>query len=471
MSLDLVVIGAGMAGMVAAVRAAGRGLKVAVLEKGEGERYPCNTRLSGGIIHIAFVDPKREAADILAAIEGVDSGGAEPDLASALAESVSPAIDFLRSEGARFLRAGGQEYQNWMLAPPRRLIAGMDWEGRGPDVLLRGLAQRLAAHGGTLHRGTRAIGLTMRDGTCTGVETANGAFRARAVLIADGGFQANTAMLSDHITATPPALKQRGAATGMGDGLAMARAAGAAITDLSRFYGHLLCRDAMHNDKVWPYPELDGIAVTGMLVDAAGNRLVDEGLGGVNMANALARSPDPLGGVIVFDAAIWDGPGRSARIPANPALENAGGTILRAGSLNELAGLAGIQGDALAASVAAHNQAIAAGTLSDLSPPRSTERFKPWPIATAPFMAIPCCAGITYTMGGIRIDRDARVLSDAGTPIRGLYAAGSCTGGLEGGANATYLGGLAKAAAFGLRAADHIAVTNETTIREQETSR
>ena len=470
MSLDLVVIGAGMAGMVTAVRAAGRGLKVAVLEKGEAERYPCNTRLSGGIIHIAFVDPKRKAADILAAIGRVDSGGAEPELASALAESVSPAIDFLRSEGARFLRAGGQEYQNWMLAPPRRLVAGMDWEGRGPDVLLRGLAQRLAALGGTLHRGTRAIALTMRDGTCVGVETENGDFPARAVLIADGGFQANTAMLAEHITATPPALKQRGAATGMGDGLAMARAAGAATTDLRRFYGHLLCRDAMHNDKVWPYPELDGIAVSGMLVGGNGRRLVDEGLGGVNMANALACSPDPLGGVIVFDAAIWDGPGRSARIPANPALENAGGTILRADSLEDLARQAGLPGDGLAASVAAHNEAISAGSLSALSPPRSTERFKPWPIATAPFMAIPCCAGITYTMGGIRIDRNARVLNDAGAPIRGLYAAGSCTGGLEGGHNATYLGGLAKAAAFGLRAADHISETNETVLLKQETS-
>ncbi len=470
MSLDLVVVGAGMAGMVTAVRAAGRGLKVAVLEQGEGERYPCNTRLSGGILHIAFVDPKRAPTDILAAIKRVDSGGAEPELASALAESVSPAIDFLRSEGAKFLRAGGQEYQNWMLAPPRRLVAGMDWEGRGPDVLLRGLAQRLAVLGGTLHRGIRAVGLTMLDRRCVGVETENGPFPARAVLIADGGFQANTAMLADHITATPPALKQRGAATGMGDGLTMARAAGAAITDLSRFYGHLLCRDAMTNDKVWPYPELDGIATAGLLVGGDGRRLVDEGLGGVNMANALARSADPLAGVIVFDAAIWDGPGRSARIPANPALENAGGTILRADSLAALASLAGLPAEALAASVAAHNQAIASNALAALSPPRSAERFKPWPIATAPFMAIPCCAGITYTMGGIRIDRDARVLNRAGTPIPGLYAAGSCTGGLEGGANATYLGGLAKAAAFGLRAADHLSKANETTLREQETS-
>ena len=49
---DLICIGGGIAGLVAGVRAAERGLKVAVLEKGTDPRYPCNARWSGGIIHI-----------------------------------------------------------------------------------------------------------------------------------------------------------------------------------------------------------------------------------------------------------------------------------------------------------------------------------------------------------------------------------------------------------------------------------
>jgi fumarate reductase flavoprotein subunit len=69
-------------------------------------------------------------------------------------------------------------------------------------------------------------------------------------------------------------------------------------------------------------------------------------------------------------------------------------------------------------------------------------------------MAIRLCAGITYTMGGIAIDAEARALSIDGTPIAGLYAAGSTTGGLDGGPDAVYLGGLARAATFGLRAGE-----------------
>ena len=79
------------------------------------------------------------------------------------------------------------------------------------------------------------------------------------------------------------------------------------------------------------------------------------------------------------------------------------------------------------------------------------------PIAKAPFLAIPVCAGITYTMGGIVVDGGSRVLKTDGAAIPGLYAAGSTTGGLEGGPTVGYLGGLAKAAIQGLVAAETIA--------------
>ena len=78
-------------------------------------------------------------------------------------------------------------------------------------------------------------------------------------------------------------------------------------------------------------------------------------------------------------------------------------------------------------------------------------------LATAPFRAIPVCAGITYTMGGIAIDRDCRAQHRDGGAIAGLYAAGSSTGGFEGGPNAAYIGGLSKAIVTGMRAAESIA--------------
>ena len=60
---------------------------------------------------------------------------------------------------------------------------------------------------------------------------------------------------------------QRHAGTAVGDGLRMAERAGAALTRLDRFYGHLLSRDAMHNDGLWPYPQIDAVATAGIVVD------------------------------------------------------------------------------------------------------------------------------------------------------------------------------------------------------------
>jgi fumarate reductase flavoprotein subunit len=188
-------------------------------------------------------------------------------------------------------------------------------------------------------------------------------------------------------------------------------------------------------------------------------RFLDEGRGGVWIANTIAKQADPLCANIIFDSKIWEGPGRSARIPANPCLENAGGTIHRAATLTALAEKAGVPVEALEATVAAYNASVRSNTFAASSPARTPEKFTPWPIEAAPFFAIPVCAGITYTMGGIRIDGDARVLRDDGSIIDGLYAAGTTTGGLEGGEPAAYLGGLTKAGVQGLCAAEHIART------------
>jgi fumarate reductase flavoprotein subunit len=79
------------------------------------------------------------------------------------------------------------------------------------------------------------------------------------------------------------------------------------------------------------------------------------------------------------------------------------------------------------------------------------------PVATPPYYAIPLAAGITYTMGGIEIDARARVIGLDGTPMPGLYAAGSCTGGIEGGPLGGYVGGYLKAVGLGLIAGETIA--------------
>lgn len=462
---DIVIIGAGLAGMTAAVRGLDLGLSALVIEKGEGEIYPCNSRQSGGVMHIGFLDPHRPVEDLTEVIIDRTSGDTDRALAAALVGSGGRLLDWLRDKGANFVRFNEQEGYRWCMAPPRSLRAGIDWQGRGPDLVMRGLVEQFKEGGGEFRLGTRATSLVLGGERCAGVivdkagETET--ISAANVLIADGGFQANPDLYAEHIGGPFERVFQRGARTGMGDGMTMAVAAGAALTETNRFYGHVLCRDALHNDNVWPYPEIDAMATSGIVVNAAGARIADEGRSGVYLTNALAAMPanEPL--YAIFDAAIWEEPGKSARFPCNPLLEEAGGTVLRADSLEELARLAEVDGGALIATVDSYNAALEAGTLDKLPIPRSTT-MRPWPIIQAPFMAIPVCPGITYTMGGISIDGQAQVLKGDGKPIEGLLAAGGATGGLEGGKDAGYIGGLMKAGVFGLIAAERVAELKAT---------
>ena len=422
MEYDLVVIGGGLAGLSAANRAAELGLRPVVLERGQDELYPCNSRFAGGLVHLAFKDMTAGADEIHAAIERSTGGLTEPALTHLLADEAERALTWVRGQGARFIKAGPYEWMRWVLAPPRPRTPGLEWKGRGPDMLLRALTANLAKRQGRLLRGVAAGEILRRDGRIAGVSAsgADGArFEAPAVLIADGGFQADAELVARHISPKADALFQRGAGTGMGDGIRMAEALGARLYGMDRFYGHLLGREVFGNEKLWPYPILDHLASAGVLVDAAGGRFCDEGIGGVYMANETAKLDDPRGITVVFDEATWATTGADNRFPPTPndSFIRAGGTVHAADTLDALAAKVGVPADTLAETVAAHNDAVAGESYEALTPPRTNARKTAKPIATAPFRAVQACAGITYTMGGIEIDTHARVLAADGTPI------------------------------------------------------
>jgi fumarate reductase flavoprotein subunit len=446
---DLISVGAGFAGLCAAVRGGELGLRTAVLEQGADEQYPCSSRWAGGIFHVSYHDVKLDAVELVAAINRQTSGEAEAELAQAVAEDAGRVVEWLRARGARFTQASPINWHRFTLAPNRAAVHGPDWQGRGPDVFLGELKQRLEERQGRIFFDTKAVALTIDGGRCVGVD----GFRAGAVVIADGGFPASAELFRRHIGPRPDLVVQRHAGCARGDGLRMAEAAGAALTRLDRFYGHLLSRDAISNPALWPYPQIDAVAVAGIVVDAGGRRILDEGLGGISISNDLARLDDPLCATVICDAAMWETAGKAAQIPPNPELVRGGGTLHRAETLEELGRIADIEN--LAATVASYNAALRDGR--PLLPARSSRGGLPKPIETAPFFAIPICAGITNTMGGIAIDGHGRVKRPDGSVIPGLYAAGGATGGLEGGGALGYVGGLIKACVFGVRAAEDVA--------------
>jgi fumarate reductase flavoprotein subunit len=464
MRAEVVVVGGGIAGLVTALRLAEQGVAAVVLEQGTQERYPCNTRIAGGAFHVAHQDVADDPGVIFDAITRRTGDSARADVVRRLADDIGAATKWLQAKGVRFIKVGHESYRKHTLAPPIATRGRNYWEGRGGDVLLRTLSAALTTAGGRIVRGSRAMHLLMRDGACTGVQVQQDGrwveFAARSVVICDGGFHSNMELLREYISPSPEKLKQRNAQTGAGDGLRMAREAGAQLVGLDRFYGHVLAGDAMTNDDLSPFPMMDFLCAAGVVVDASGRRFMDEGLGGVTMANAIAAQADPLGATVIFDAEIWSGPGREYLIPANPTLVSNAGKLHSAPDLPSLAEGIGLPADALADTVARYNAAVDAQQTEALSPKRSSGTYKPWPIRTGPFHAVRLCAGITYTMGGIAIDSHARVLDAHDRPMPGLYAAGCAAGGVEGGGRneqVAYVGGLSRSTVFALAAANHIA--------------
>jgi fumarate reductase flavoprotein subunit len=455
---DVIVIGAGIAGLVAANRAAQLGKRVAVLEKSTEERYLCNSRYTYGTFHIHFTGVDADEDELFAKIETATEGFARRDLARAVAKDGRRLMRWLREDDVGLVNLGG--YNTNVLAPAWRQGYGLTWRGYAGDVALEKLESNFRSRQGRILRGLRADAMKIIPG---GVELEaaqpNGGtrLRAAAVIIADGGFQANLDMIREYISPAPEKLLQRNGGSAMGDGLRMAQALGAATTGMENFYGHLHSRDAMHSDRLWPRPYADELAAAGIVLDENGRRIADEGRGGIWLANAIARLPDPLGTTVIFDQAIWDGPPGTGHVqPPNPLLIEAGGTLQSAATLAALAAKIGLAPPQLESTVADYNRAIDTQTLAGLSPARRSDPIKAWPIRVPPYYALPICAAITNTMGGIVVDGNGAVLDKNDRPIPGLYAAGSTIGGLDGGPYAGYVGGLIKAT-IGLLAAESIA--------------
>jgi len=467
MSYDLVTIGGGFSGLVGAARAAELGLKVAVLEARTEDRYPCSSRYTTGVSNVMGLAILAEPDVLYRAIVDGSGGTANPALARAVADNGKRAIDWLASQGARFITRALQKDQpgQKVLAPPRRLIAGLDWEGRGGDVVMRQLEQNLIKRGGLVQRGTQVTELVVESGACTGVialqNGANARIDARAVVIADGGFAANPQMVSQYITPRADRVLARVGPGANGDGIRLAAAAGAAIGGFGAFYGHVHHRAAMHNSRLWPYPHLDAVAEVALLIGPDGRRFTDEGLGGVCQANAIARLADPLSAHLIMDDAMWRAePKLTTTVAANSAMITAGGALISAPDLETLASKISVPAATLADTVRAHNAALAANDFARLTIPRSAKNHKPMAFAEPPYHAVPLCAGVTGTMGGVVIDAQARAQKREGGVFEGLYAVGTPVAGLEGGPRAGYVGGLSKAFILGLLAAEQVATNS-----------
>jgi fumarate reductase flavoprotein subunit len=457
-SSDVLVVGAGLAGFTAAVRAGEQGAKVLLIDKSAGELGDGNVLMASGSLRAGGKNPRSDPAELYDFV--MSEGVAYPDLVRAWAETCGRAVDWLISSGVKVSETAPGRI--WLDQSGEVSLAPVYKKDVGTRAVAS-LKKRFEQLGGRYLKGIEGQKLVVENGQVDGVtgKSAGEEFelRARAVVLSTGGFSANKDMLRQHIGPHADKCKLRGSKQCTGDGLQMALAIGAKAVNLKYFYGHLISRKALVDDRFWPYPRLDSFVDEGILIDRNGERFVDEGRGDVAVANELARTNDVTGAVLIFDQESWeaakdDAFSNSVKTPApNPWLADNDGEIFSHDTIEGLGKTLGIEDRRLAATLNDYNRAVESNNARSLKIPRTG---KPKPLQ-APFYGLRVVSGITFTMGGVLVNGCAQVLNVNEKPIAGLYAAGDTIGGLMGGYRGGYTGGLMQAVVTGILAGENAA--------------
>ena len=266
--------------------------------------------------------------------------------------------------------------------------------------------------------GVKAVGVKAVGATGNEV-TVN----AKAVILATGGFGANLDMVAELV----PALKgfmTTNAAGAQGQGIEMAQALGAATVDMDQIQIH----PTVQFDTAALITE--GLRGDGaVLINADGKRFIDE-VGTRDVVSAAEIAQPGSYSYLVVDQAMLD---KSSVIAGYVKR----GFVFQGNTYEELAEALSVDAATFAETMNTWNTYVEAKNDPDFGRTSFAQ-----PLNTAPYYAIKVTAGVHHTMGGLVINTDTEVLKADGTAIAGLYAAGEVTGGVHG---ANRLGGNAVA--------------------------
>ncbi len=426
-SADIVVIGAGGAGLSAAVQAKENGAENIILL----EKMPMtggNTNKATGGMNAAESTPQKEAGiedTIQTMIDDTMAGGKDindPELVKVLAEEAKDGLDWLIELGAdlnEVARAGG--------ATNDRIHRPVGGAAAGPTMIstLDSKAKEAGVDIRTWNEATEI--LTDKEGKVSGVKVNNKdgeeyIIEADAVIIATGGFGANMEMVTEYREELDGfATTNHPGATG--DGISLAQTVGADLTDIEQVQIHptgvaelgLLITEGVRGDGA-------------ILVNTDGNRFYNELNTRDNVAQAIL-SQNESKAYLVFEDNI-----RETLHAIEDYIEY--GVVIETESLEALAAEINVDADNLKATIDTYNTSI--DTQEDEF--GRTSLLKK--LNKGNFYAIEISPIIHHTMGGIKINADTQVINTNGEVIEGLFAAGETTGGVHG---ANRLGGNAVA--------------------------
>ena len=425
---DVVVIGAGGAGLAAAVTANENGSTVIVVEK-EG-KVGGNTILAGGALNA--VDEGSETA--IANKDSVEhhfnqtfEGGdklANPELVRTLVENAWDGVEWLKGMGMEF-------------EPGTFTVLGGMWpRAHKPSEpvgtgFFKTYMEYIDTHDNIeVILNTRATELIVEDGVvvgviCTGRTGNEVKIYAKSVILATGGFGRNIEMREEYNTfwkTLDESILSTNHPGATGDGIAMALEVDAALV-------------GMEHIQLLPL----GDPVTGSLsgnietdverrifVNKEGNRFVDEGARRDVMTAALFEQTDAML-FIILDGKNYENSDSLNNFGESIGELVAAGRAYQADTLEELAEQIGVPAENLIAAVEEFNSHVDNKTTDQFG--RTLYSTK---IDQAPYYACIRVPTLHHTMGGVEINTSGQVINESGEVIPGLYAAGEVTGGVHG---------------------------------------
>lgn len=345
-------------------------------------------------------------------------------------------------ESVQWLEEIGVEYDKSIVFAP----VGALWRrGHKPvkkygTAFILALSQYIEKMNGTVITDTPAKEFLIEEGEikgmiATGVNGQKITVRANAVVLASGGFGANTKMLQQYNTYwsnIADDIKTTNSYAMTGDGILLGQSVGAGLTGMG-FTQMMPVADPITGEL---FSGLQVPPENFVIVNKQGKRFINEFAG----RDVLTKAALAEGGLfyLIADDEIKKTAANTSQEKIDLQVE--AGTLFRADTLEELAIKVGMDPEVLVATVNKYNSYVEAGEDPEFH--KDTFSLK---VETAPFYATPRQPAVHHTMGGLKIDTATRVLDDNNQPIKNLYAAGEVAGGIHAG---NRLGGNALADIF-----------------------
>jgi fumarate reductase flavoprotein subunit len=436
---DVVIVGAGAAGLCAALAAREAGAEVVLIERDAVPRG--STALSAGLIPAAGTrfqaalgladDAESFARDIAAK----SHGEADPALVALVAREAGPAVEWLADRyGLPFSVVHDFDYPGHS----SRRMHGLP--SRSGAELVDRLREAVETTGATLIANALATALHVKDDKISGVEIvrpdgSHESVATRALVLACNGYGGDPELVAQHIPEMRGAL-YFGHAGNRGDAVRWGEALGAKLAHLSGYQGH--------GSVAHPH----GILITwatitegGFQVNLRAERFADESRGYSEAGRDVIAQPDARAWTI-FDARIAD----IARQFEDFRQAEAAGAIISADSIEALAEKLKLPVAALVATLAEIEAAKRKGVRD-----RFGRDFSGSAPLVAPFRGVQVTGALFHTQGGLVVDGDARVVLRNGVAAPNLFAAGGAAAGVSGSNAGGYLSGngLLTATVFG----------------------